>query len=413
MKKNDLFIILVKDGYFKKLEVLRGILSTPINGNDFIKKSDNGYLITLNDDIVEVVCDNKIPIFNINDKIELPKGCMNIVKNDIDTTIGKSIINYLILEFGLNGFGEFINREITYGEIENDIIIPAISNKELTIKDYKRSINGAVMCRSLSDMVVIAVTDKGIFPPPGLEKLKKDTIAEFNEKYGKKWVSDKKIALKYEDILVKYYMEYVSDDPTLGITTNKKMLKSIKARMLGMGIIESIDGANNDYILESLGDGIPKDKKKLVSIINNIINGSFNRSTSIQVGGVISKVLTRSSHSYKVLKTDCDVSYGLDILVTKENHKSIIGRTLVSGTKIDNDMSKSLIGSTIACRSVMYCKEKGNNVCGICAGDKLTKTKGSILLIALAIGGELVKHFLAVFHNKERKVVNIKKSDLF
>jgi len=413
MKKNDLFLDILKGKRLRKLSFVRGLLSIPISGNDFINIVDDKYVINLENDIVEIKTDITKPLFDLNTSITLPSGCMKIVKEDIDTTIGRAIVNYLIIEYGLSGYGEYINKEFDFRYVENTIILPAIEKGDLTMVDYKKSIDTVTFLKALSELVVVAVTEKGIFPPDGLKELKKKTQKEFKDKYGEDWIKDRKISLEYEDKLVKYYMEYIKDDPTTGITTDKKMIKSIKARMVGIGLIDSIDGKENEYILESLSDGTPKDRKKLTSIINNIINGSFNRSTSIQVGGVISKVLTRSTHNYNVVGDDCGVKYGMDINVTDKNKTSLVGRYLTSGKLITEKDTQSIVGRNIEIRSLIYCKSNGDTFCKKCAGIKLAKTKGSILLIALQIGGALVKYYLSIFHNKDTGIVNIDKKLLF
>jgi len=72
-----------------------------------------------------------------------------------------------------------------------------------------------------------------------------------------------------------------------------------------------------------------------------------------------------------------------------------------------------MIGKRVEMRSLVYCKEKGEHYCKICAGKTLGSAENNILLISLSIGGSLLKFFLSKFHRVDRNLIKISKDLLF
>ena len=411
MKINEVFIKALEEGSFKNLSFMRNSLARPNKLNDHINIEDGKFIIKIGDTIETVKADTSKSLFDIREEIVLPKGCMSIVKNDIKTTYGRAIVNYILLEYGLEGKIDYIDDEISMGNLKSDFIIPNVLSRDLPVSVYKKVINASTFLRSLADIVVVASSEKMVFPPKGLKEFKKTTAKIFEDKHGKDWIKDNKLVLDYESKLEEYYKDYLKDDPVYGITLDDKMFKSIKSRQISIGILDSIDpDADNAAIMTSLYEGLPfDDPDALSTIFNNIVYGSFSRSELTQIGGVISKILTRATHNYKIDKEDCGVSYGLKMI----GDESLLGRYLMSGKLITSDNLNSVIGKEVEIRSLAFCKEEGEHFCKICAGDTLGSSENNILLVTLSIGGAILKHYLSKFHAVHRKIVTIDKRMLF
>lgn len=411
MNKNDLFIEILKSGYLENSKLIKLILARPIGPNEIVNLTEDGYEVNLGT-VYKIKVDNSKPLYSPYDMITVSKGVLKIAPDGIKDTVGSLIVNYLVFEYGLNGKIKYQNGQLDLENIIDNEVIPKLLNKSIKIDEFKNMANAVALLRYLADVVVIPVTEKVLYPPKDLGKVKKDKRKEFDSKYGKDWVKDPKTVLLYEESIQKYYGEYLQDDPTYGITIDKKMMGALKKLYVGLGILESVDpDADDGVVLSSLYDGFPDKPEEIASIINNIIFGSASRGIGTQEGGVVTKLLLRASHNYKILHRDCGVKYGETVKVENYNYKNYQNRYLVSGKLIENP--KEYIGKVIEIRSPAYCKESGDNLCEICIGKTLSREDGAITLLFLMLGGMTLKHHLSKFHTVVKQIIKVNTDLLF
>ena len=417
ISKSRLMVLLIENNILKKLMPLKLLLSMPID-SDFIMSADKGYNIVIGDNTYFVETDNTLPLLVSSDVVTMPAHSMSIIDKDIETTVGRVIVNYIISEVGLEGNVKFLNKMFTYGSIEKEYIIPNLSNEgkpgDIPVRLLKKVANSVFFLRNLADVITIPSTEKSLLPPKDLQQRKLALAKVYDEKYGD-WKSVHRISLMFDEELMSYYKEYLKDDPTYGITTSGKVVNaSLKRRFVSQGNQSSLSGKDH-YIMSSLSEGAPKTKEDIAAAMNGTISGVASRGLGTQIGGVMAKVLISALHGYVIEQADCKTKDTIDYFVTEDVSKLLIGlyhNIGTTATLITRDGANKLIGKTIKLRTTLYCKSKGASFCKTCAGKELSKVGGGVALYAIMTGGSSVKYQLSKFHTVDLQLMTISKDDL-
>jgi hypothetical protein len=411
---NEFLNYIIKEGMFKKIKFFKSMFAK--TENEYIKKTKSGYEVTVNGKTFELKADTKKALLHQNVEFTL-NGAFVGVNKDIKTTIGIAVNNYLFFEYALEGmFDVYINDEFVYEYIEDKYVLP---NKEkVGLRRFKKCGVTCLYLREMADVFVISGTLKTAAKPKWLDAFKKETVKKLEKKYGKGAMKDKHVFLEYEQIVMDKYHDYLKDDPTYMITTDNKIIgSSLRKKYVSVGILDTVDpDQRTGIITSSLKDGLPKDKKDFAVIVNNLINGSYERGISTKDSGYLSKIIVRVMFPYKIIKdSDCGTKLGCVLPVTKKNAKSLIGMSyLQSGKtiKITKDNVVGLIGKSISLRTQHNCKSKGSTFCSVCSGDELARTEYSVVLLASETGGMALKHNLSKFHVTNYKLIDIDIDDL-
>jgi len=384
--------------------------------NEIIKTDGKKYIVNVNGRTFEFDTDINKPLLNQDIEFTLKKGLFTGVNKDIKTTIGIAICNYVFFEYALEGiFDVYINEEFTYPDIEDKYILP---NKDfVTVRRFKRCGVGCIYLIDMADIFVISSTLKTTAKPKWLDSFKKQTIKELEDKYGKDALKDKHVYLQYEKMVMDKYHEYLKDDPTYMITTDNKIIgSSLRKKFVSVGVLDTVDPDNRTGIIaSSLKDGLPKDKEELAIIINNLINGSYERGISTKDSGYLSKIITRVMFSYRIIEKDCGTTKGCLLRITKKNSKSFIGMFYIEKNKtneITKDNISSLIGKVLNVRVQHNCQSKGATFCSVCSGKELSRVEYGVVLLASETGGMALKHNLSKFHVTNYKLIDIDIDDL-
>jgi hypothetical protein len=369
---------------------------------DYFKVTNQGYILGG----LEI---NRKVIFTPQDKLTLKKGDMGILESDIETTVGRAIYNYIFLEWGLQGKFKYINKPVRDSDIE-DLIIDNLG-KTVTMEDYKRFGNCVGFKNQLADVIVVTTTEKITRPPKGIAELKKQKMLEYDKKYGKDWTEDKLLTVQFDNELMKWYKDYLKDEPPLGVTVDGKVLgQSLKRRYVSQGLMNGMDGSSK-FVESSLIEGLPKDKKKIAAVINNIYFGAYGRGLETKDSGTVAKQLIRFFHSFVIVDEDCGTKDGYDLYV--DRYKNVMGLYNMKGEMIDEKLAHEYVGKTVTVRYPLYCKSKGDTMCKKCTGEVLGASPGGISLYMIMIGGMFLKFSLKKFHSVDLDIHTIKKDDLF
>ncbi len=423
LTKNEYLLLSLINHLPLKLSWIIGMFGIPISDSEFVKIEDTNYVVNVNN-ISYIISDVKVgePIFESKNPINLKKNLFSIVKEDIETTVGLAILNYLFLEYGLEGRVPYINKVFTFSSLEKEYIIPKLvinseeSSNNVSIRLYKKVTSVVTYIRNFVPVIVVSATEKTITSPPGVDKYKTDLIKEYKKKYGEDVLTDTTKALEIEKKLMAFDENYLKDDPTLGIATSKKIMGSSRKKkylMIGPQSV-LVEKSTTNSIPNSLLEGIPKDPKIISSIINGLRSGSFSRGFETKTSGLIAKYLIRATHAFKIIEDDCGVKMGITIVITKEIAPFMIGNYLLEGSKVKNitkDTILSLIDKTVVLRSPQYCKSEGDSFCKVCAGDTLARTENGVGLLAIGLGGKALLASLGKFHHKDLGLYDLKLSE--
>jgi len=420
MTKLEYFKYAIKNKLLDKLDWYFSILTTPMD-----KVSENKYFVVINGvykvktndgniEITDATTDNSL--FNITDSITLTNNDMVNIKTKVDTHIGIAITNYLLLVSPFNNKIEYINNQISIKDIEN-IIAKRLTNDKndvsgILISEYVKFVDNVGFMTNFSRIVSISTTEKAILPPPGITEFKNNLIKEMKNKYGEDVFTDYVRVAEFEKALKDYDSKWLEDDPSYGKLLSGKIKNTSRAKLfLTYGAEAGFDRSGKAMLVtNSLNEGWPDDPKELTRMYNASRAGSYDRGAETQKGGVTAKVVLRATNSMKIIDGDCGSTIGKDLYVDKNNKDKIIGRNIISGSKIigiTKDNVDSYLGKKITLRSPAYCHQSENNICSTCAGERLTSYRDGISLLVLNVSGILLYISMAAMHAVELKLVEL------
>jgi len=418
MTINEYLIYAIKNGLLNKLQWYFSVLAIPGSDpyeDDFITYSNYIFKVKVDGDLIDMGSARNT-LLSIEDKVKITHDVMSNVETEIDTTIGRVIVNYLL---GYNVFKDkikFINDKLDSSTFENKIR-DGLVDGTITVDEYIKFVDSAGFISNLSRIVTIAATEKNIVAAPGIEEYKKKLIKEYNEQYGEGWMKLAKPVAEFDAMITKFDDNYLKDDPTYGKLMSGKVKNTGRHKMLiSYGNETSFNDKDDaNLITGSLVNGWPKQEKQLAAIFNSTRSASYSRSKETAEGGVLAKTFLRTTSSYRVSDLeDCGTKKGKQLLVTDYNKKNLLDKfMIVNGKTIPIKDIDSLVGKVITVRTPAYCVEKGSKFCQTCSGKILTLNKDAIPLMMIEVGAVILKLSLKKMHvGNTVDIVNIDLANL-
>jgi len=405
MLANEYFKYAIDKGYLKKLKWYYSLFTIQSTDTDYTKYDKGTYYVLVNDNYEKIDdVKNGDPILVMGSEINIEAGFMPNIKENTKTTIGRVIINKILITDIFYDKIPFENKRLSIGGLEKIIAKGMYNNDLIKVSEYKKFVDTIGFLQGLSRITTVSATAKSLLPPAGLDKFKKELKVEFDKKYGTEWVKDRSIIVEYEKRLRAFDAEWLKDEPNDGFLVSGKVKNVARTKMyLDFGAEAGFDttGNNTDLVDNSLLDGYPKDKEKLATMYNTARAGSYDRGKETQKGGAAAKDMLRATSSTTILHTDCKSTSGKTIFITKDIADGLIGRYIIKNGKSEPiGDPKQYIGKTITIRSPQYCLEKGNNLCSVCVGDVMKKYDKGINLVITELSGTLLYISMQSMHGK-------------
>lgn len=398
MKKLDFLLKALEAGRYRELDWINSAFAmTRTNKEPYeawgILNRPWGYSIRLGDGTEEKIDDAKVgePLFSFKDKLMVtPEIAPNYKGAPAETTIGDILANLILL---VANFGEkipYMFRGISIKAIEAKIApiltsIPKPGEKRdparIYVDERNRFVEAKEYISEFTMLCAVSATKKNILPPPGIEKFKKDLLAELGDD-----LSNPVTVAKYDAALQKFDADYLADDPSNGIfvkgkireTSRKKLFLSVSAEV-GFG-----DKNKANVVIPSLEEGWPKDPTQFSYVMNGTRSGSFSRGAETIKGGVLGKEFIRAVADYKIVDRDCGSRLGITYNVDPAFAELLSGRYLLTAGQpvlVENtNEAGNYLGKTIRLRSTMYCREERGSICRVCAGENLFKYKEGLVI---------------------------------
>jgi len=421
MLSNDRILKIIELGvnkkYFLKQSYVLSLFSFIAEDSyedDFIKIENKTFYIKDDDELIEITDKYNDKLLNIKDQVELPKGLLINNDKNITTTIGRVVMNYIILVHNFKQKVPYINEKFTIGDIEDKYIAPLLTEDEndlekITIQEYKSFMSSVTYIEGFSKVLSVAATYKSMLPPDGIEDFKKKLVKEMVEKYGPEWHNDPIHTAELEKKLKEFDDKWLEGDISNGKLMVKKTKLARKKMFLNIGMANAF-GGKQAGVSNSLMEGWGNDEETLSTIFNDARSGSYYRGVETRDGGVAAKVMLRASSDINIVKTDCGSKLGFNRLITNDD----VGRyILISGKPVllTNENIKPYIGKEQVLRSPMYCK-LNKDFCSVCVGENMKDYEKGVSLLGIDLGGSILKLSLAKFHSSaleltEAKIANI------
>lgn len=420
MKRSDYILYAIQNKFVHKHKWFYTFFTILNNftENEYLKLENNKFYVKVNGSTEELEggnFSNVAPIYVITEPIKVSKGFLPNITEDMNTTIGRLILNHIAIS---NNFGDkvpYMNKEIDPSTVEKTIT-PLIMNDTISIKEYLNFVDSVYYLCGLGRIFNLSATPKTVVPPAGINKFKKEVKAEFDKKYGKEWTKDRTRMIEFQDKLKTLDKEWLKDDPTNGKLLGSKIKDNARVKMfLTIGPEVGFDKKSGKatMIENSLMESFPEGREELAAIFNSSRAGSFDRGHETQKGGAVAKSILRASSSIVIEDKDCGTKLGKEVYVGADNFNSFKGRYyLKDGRTVKIEEPEKLIGKTILLRSPMYCNTPGANFCAICLGEGMSMNKNGISAELLDISKTLILSALKSMHNSMLKTTNINISEM-
>lgn len=378
------------------------------------------------------------PLFIPQDKVVVDESWAVNIEGTVETDFGILITNAIMIWEVFGGKLPYINGEVSVSGIEK-MIAPRLANdpnydnidvpltpeqlEPIKERDFTGPIyafennnmsKGIELLASVMELFTVALTEKTIMPPTGIDKFKAQLIKEYGDR-----LNDPIVLAEYEERLKAYDAEYLKDDPSFKKFTSGKILNDSRKKLyLGMGAEGGFAKAGEiTAITESLSEGIPRQPDKLVAAFNGARAGSFSRGAETVEGGVAAKKMLNAAINYVIVQGDCGSKLGLERIYDRSLVGSLRGRTIIYGNKqvkvpMDADTS-AYLGQTLITRSPMYCKTPGERICSTCAGDALARYETGVALPLTEISAAILAARMKAMHTNALKVNDFDLDTLF
>lgn len=409
VRVDEYFRYAIEQEYLTTLKFYFTTMTIPLqNSNDYYEVKDNRYFVKMNGNLEEVIGRTaKEPLIVSSEPLTLFKANMSCITDKVETTFGKAIINYVLIQFPFNGAIPYIEDNYSVGNIEKTVA-RALQTDKITVAQFLKFVDCSSMLQGLSKITTIAATPKTMTAPTGIKEYKEKLYKEFDKKYGKRWVEEGIHVIEFQDLLKAYDAEYLKDDPTYGILTSGGITDNARSKMyLAFGTDAGFnEDGNSKFISKSLDEGFSDDKEDIAVLFNSSRSGSFSRGAETQNSGYISKMLLRATNGIVIEKTDCGSKIYKDMYVHKDNADALVGRYIKEGNKeIKVEDGKKYIGKTIQLRSPLYCKLQNNTFCSHCVGEILSSYNSGVTVLISDLTDTLMNSKLKKMHTSVRHLI--------
>ena len=434
MNQDDLFRLVLREKLLNKIDYVVALFTIPYMENS---KYDSS-ILKIDNNVVTFVTDSgsykldyyKFPLLDYLDNTLLSKDEWNSLTEDIETSIGIAITNYLIIEKPFKGKLQFIDGKIT-SSIEDIIAERLVSDnyvpkdndddkKKIRVKELIEYIDNCEYLKTWNRYFVQAASERTMLPPERITEDKKQIVKDMIKEFGENAFKDQVNVVKLEEKLKEIDREWLKDDPTMGIVTSGKVLNnSRKELFLTMGGIPAFDDEGElSFVLNSLLEGWPSDPDSLTAMFNSLRAGSLSRALDTQYGGLFAKIILRAIGNYTVkLNVDCGTKLGNNIKVDDTNFKSIKFRHILDGDKtilIDSEeMAKVYIGKNVLVRSPETCALVGENYCQYCVSKLLSENPDGIKNDVTEVTSIVMYESMKKMHNTTKSITRLNKKEIF
>lgn len=337
---------------------------------------DNQYKAVVNDQVVELGGDVKLPYVTMHEKFTFLKDFHPVLQNkQYLSTFGIMLINVGTMYEAFGTKVEYIN-----GKWTPNVILPILSRlmvdngddipeDKASVEDCLRFSTFTDFFRGLSIHFVKPGGVETLSANPKVEKRKEELLAKHKDQ-----INDPLVFTKILEELVELDMKEMMEGDSKDFFISKSMITNNRKRMFGMfGVEPDTDNPGKfKAVTNSLDEGL--DPEFLMEVYNEALVGIYSRGKLTAKGGAQVKDLTSLFGRIKIVEEDCGSKQGEILRLHKGNIKGWMGSWFMEGGKLVNitkDNANSLLGKPLNMRVPQYCKSKDGDKCKRCVGDSL------------------------------------------
>jgi hypothetical protein len=398
-----------------------------VAGYFFVDPSNPLELVTIEDAVVGK------PLFYAREKIALSAGDVENLTQDVITTYGNVLFNYIVVIYPFGKKIPFQTGRITPGKMESLIIdrlrdnpkvgedTPTDNNETapIYVSEYLKFSDAMFCLSAYTQLWVPSYTEKAITAPPGIKELRTRLLAENKDR-----LHDPAVIAKIDSQLVQYLKDWMKDDPGMGFLIKDKSFSNVRKKLyLMIGAEYGMDDARPEVELveTSLSEGW--NPEQFAALNTSSRSGSFSRSSMTELGGEATKWLMRASSNITITMDDCKSTLGIEVLVNKGEESKLIGFTAVRAVqntmgesmqqKITADNVGSYLGHKVYVRSPMYCLAPKTDFCKVCVGDRLAISPTGLSTAISEYGSVFLTTMMKAMHSTALVLKRMEKDSIF
>jgi hypothetical protein len=385
------------------------IVSLP-NGYHFV--SPEGQLVRIEDAIPGA------PLYRFNEVIHVPPHVVPTVSEAIESMYGVVLVNYVMVLWPLHGKIPFQNKEVFASRIEKLILARLVDDdiaakstepnpfkQPISVSERVAQADATFYLTGFSQISTPSATEKTMTPAPGILALRAKLLAENKDNLG-----DPAVIAKISAQLQSYDREYLKGDRGNDFLIDTgKSFGIIRAKRFNMiGGQKGLADGDFDIVQNSLHEGW--DLNSFVAMNNTSRSGSYDRGADTQLGGESVKWLLRASSNINILAgQDCGAKLGNPQVITDDKHNTIGFHVVTEqgAVELTEENYGNYLGKRVMIRSPMFCVAKHTDICGVCAGPRLSASPTGASNAISQLGNTFMRLKLKGMHGKELKVVDV------
>ena len=398
------------------LDWIYAMLSLGVDSDKYVKIKEGKVYVRMDDEF-KILITKTLPILNREEQLEIPKGFLPNIEEDIVTDAFKLILNAILLTEHFGNKIPYINKEIKVRDIE-DQIVSKLSEEDgpnvITIPELLAFQDACTYVYGFTPVTVNSNSPLLLLPPPGLKEYKQKVIAEIKKKYKIDKIDDFAIIAEVEKKLEEFDREFLKDDPSYGKFISGKILAARKKMFLSYGAETGFDEEEKPYYSQnSLYEGWEPTPEAIATYYNGSRAGSYGRGGETAEGGLLAKIALRATNHIRVKQRDCGTKMGKEMVVDKSNVGRLRGKSIIeNGKTIKIENPNDYLGKKIVLRTVNYCNEPNRNFCSVCMGDNLSRNETGVAGAIANFGNYLLYIKMKATHKTGAKLTQLVIDDM-
>lgn len=312
------------------------------------------------------------PLIKINNNIELfPNEIKNFKGNSsIITSPGMILLNQRLFVESFDDAVPYWETEIKVGMLD-DLLAKLLLDDKINVDQAHRFLTNCYDIGFFGELCNRGFTSKSFTTHPDMKKRKQELLSKLSDEQKK----DPLVLAKVEEELLKLDREWLKGDDAdmLHSALGSKSYDIHRKKMyITVGAIPAFSDKGDvefNLIENSLDDGW--DKNNFDTIVNEIYKGSYNRGAETAKGGELTKYVLRVYQDLGISDKDCGSTKGAKIeLINNTKSKtvtSLIGRYLMDGRIVSQEILDANAGKVIEIRDPLFCKSPAG-ICYKCMG---------------------------------------------
>ena len=343
------------------------------------------------------------------DAITLPPNAMaNVGDTPVHTTMGRLLLNYLVLAEPFGATFPFLNDNWTTSKIEAMLFKAAIE-KTITAEQLDTYVQNNFFLGHFTEITTPNYTEKSLTTDPQVAVRRKELLEKNKDALAR---GDAVVMAEIEAELIKMDKAWLAGDPSLDFynkSANKAFNVQRKKMLLTVGMVKEFDDAGGfNFRGDPLSQGVTVQDFALMA--NEIRAASYARALETVDGGVVAKVLSRALQNATILEDDCKTDHTIPLTLKANAAKLYLNRYIRVGERLIELTEQNLhtyVDKSVNIRSPMGCATKGG-YCRTCLGKVFAALdQESLTMRVLALSSFFLLSSLKISHGTSYTATNV------